>query len=272
MHRPRFRARSRLWRIDLDIRSVSLVWPCRSSDASVGLIKTEVDHYWLVSLSWCMLHLSSGVRPHRVTVFHSKVQRQYRAAQLSVNVMFIVRETSCRSYSSSWNWVVYVCVCVGGVRERWSRVTVQSVQRLIMVQMKHNDTEHVSKTGLCAPVIVVDYYWFACLCVCVLLLLLFLRAHLHVMGMLRFMFDMNQLSLPTPFYSVIVSISVYGSFNCISFHKFSWQLSVFSLCSSGLISAIFILVLSIIYLFMKVFFSRDIIPSGWLGSKHQLTK
>ena len=31
--------------IDLDIRSVSLVRPCRSSDASVGLIKTEVDHY-----------------------------------------------------------------------------------------------------------------------------------------------------------------------------------------------------------------------------------
>ena len=60
-----------------------------------------------------MLHLSSGVRPHRVTVFHRKVQRQYQAAQLSVNVVFIVRETSCRSYSSSWNWVVYVCVCWG---------------------------------------------------------------------------------------------------------------------------------------------------------------
>ena len=40
-----------------------------------------------------------------------------------------------------------------------------------------------------------------------------------------------------------------GTFNCISFHKFSRQLSVFSLCSSGLISAL--LVLSTMYLFMK---------------------
>ena len=46
--------------------------------------------------------------------------------------------------------------------------------------------------------------------------------------------DINQPSLPTPFY--------YGLFNCISFHKFSRHLSVFSLCSSGLISALFVLV------------------------------
>ena len=51
-----------------------------------------------------------------------------------------------------------------------------------------------------------------------------------------------------------------GRFNCISFHKFSRQLSAFSLCSSGLISAL--MVLSSIYLFMKVSFSPDIIPSG----------
>ena len=66
-----------------------------------------------------------------------------------------------------------------------------------------------------------------------------------------------------------VYFCLYGSFNCISFHKFSRQLSVFSLCSCGLSSAL--LVLSTIYLFMKVSFSPDIIPSGWLGSKHQLT-
>ena len=46
--------------------------------------------------------------------------------------------------------------------------------------------------------------------------------------------------------SVLVSIfCIYGPFNCLSFHKFSRQLSVFSLCSSGLISAL--LVLSTIY-------------------------
>ena len=43
-----------------------------------------------------------------------------------------------------------------------------------------------------------------------------------------------------------VYFCLYGPFNCISFHEFSRQLSVFSLCSSGLISAL--LVLSTIYL------------------------
>ena len=62
---------------------------------------------------------------------------------------------------------------------------------------------------------------------------------------------------------------LYGPFNCISFHKFFRQLSAFSVCSFGLISAL--LVLSTIFLFMKVSFCPDIIPSGWLGLKHQLT-
>ena len=66
-----------------------------------------------------------------------------------------------------------------------------------------------------------------------------------------------------------VCFCLYGPFNCISFHTFSSQLSVFLLCSSGLIFAL--LVLSTICLFMKVSFSPNIIPNGWLGSKHQLT-
>ena len=66
-----------------------------------------------------------------------------------------------------------------------------------------------------------------------------------------------------------VYFCLYGCLNCISFHTFSWQLSAFLLCFSGLGSAL--LVLSTVYLFMKVYFSLDIIPSGWLGSKHQLT-
>ena len=50
-------------------------------------------------------------------------------------------------------------------------------------------------------------------------------------------------------FSVLVSyFCLYGPFNCISFHKFSRQLSAFSICSSGLISAV--LVLSTLYLFM----------------------
>ena len=93
------------------------------------------------------------------------------------------------------------------------------------------------------------------------------------------MSDINQPCLSTPFFWYIyffflfrshVYFCLYGPFNCISFHKFSWQLSIFSLCSSGLISAL--LVLSTIFLFMKVSFSPDIIRSDWLGSKHQLKK
>ena len=56
-----------------------------------------------------------------------------------------------------------------------------------------------------------------------------------------------------------VFICLYSPFNCILFLKFSRRLSVFSLCSSSLISAS--LVLSIIYPFMKVSLSPGIIPS-----------
>ena len=65
-----------------------------------------------------------------------------------------------------------------------------------------------------------------------------------------------------------VYFCLYGPFNSISFNKFSQQLSPFSLCSSSLKSAL--LVLSTIYLFMKVSFSPDIILCGWLGLKHQI--
>ena len=63
-----------------------------------------------------------------------------------------------------------------------------------------------------------------------------------------------------------VCFCLYGPFNSISFHKFSRQLFVFSLCSSGLHSAL--MVLSTIYLFMKVSLSPDVIPCGLLGLKH----
>ena len=72
----------------------------------------------------------------------------------------------------------------------------------------------------------------------------------------------------------LVSIYVCGSFNCISFHKFFWQLSAFSHCSFGLIFAL--VVLSTTHLFMKLSFSPDKISlekilCGWLGLKHKLT-
>ena len=86
------------------------------------------------------------------------------------------------------------------------------------------------------------------------------RAHLHVVGMLRFMSHINQPSLPTLLSCSCVYFSLYGPFACISFRKLSRQLSAFSLCSSGLISAS--LVLSTIYLFMKLSFSPGIILTG----------
>ena len=66
-----------------------------------------------------------------------------------------------------------------------------------------------------------------------------------------------------------VYFSIYGPFNCISFQKFSRQLSAFSLCCPGLISAL--LVLSINYLLLKVSFSCHITLCRWLGLKNQLT-
>ena len=62
--------------------------------------------------------------------------------------------------------------------------------------------------------------------------------------------DINQPSLPTPFNLFLCLFLSYGPFTCISFHKFSRHLSVFSLCSPSLISAS--LVLSTIYIFLKV--------------------
>ena len=57
--------------------------------------------------------------------------------------------------------------------------------------------------------------------------------------------DINQPSLPTPFFYFLfcscVYFCLYGPFNCIPFHKFSRQLSAFSLCSSGLTSALLVL-------------------------------
>ena len=74
-------------------------------------------------------------------------------------------------------------------------------------------------------------------------------------------FDMNQPSLPTPFWSALVSVSVLMALSTV-FHiiLFFRQLSAFSLCSSGLISALF--VLSSTYLFTKLSLSPDKIICG----------
>ena len=81
---------------------------------------------------------------------------------------------------------------------------------------------------------------------------------------------LNQPSLPTPFYSVLASISVFMTLSIVFHYANSSDNSPLSDCSSGLISAL--LVLWNIYLFFfftKVPLSPDI-RSGWLSSK-QLT-
>ena len=82
--------------------------------------------------------------------------------------------------------------------------------------------------------------------------------------------DVNQPSLPTPFYSVLVPVFVFMALSTL-FHSINSpdNSSLFSLSSSVLNSAL--LVLSTIILFMKVSLSPDVILCGWLGLKHQLT-
>ena len=73
--------------------------------------------------------------------------------------------------------------------------------------------------------------------------------------------DKNQPSVPPPFlFCSCVCFCLYSPFNCISFSKFSRQLSAFLLCSSGQL-----------YISVKVSLSPDIILCGWRGFKHDLT-
>ena len=75
-----------------------------------------------------------------------------------------------------------------------------------------------------------------------------------------YVFDINQLGLPTPLYSVLLSVSVFMALSNV-FHSInSPENSAFSHFFSGLIFALF--VLSTICLFIKVYLSPDIIPSG----------
>ena len=93
------------------------------------------------------------------------------------------------------------------------------------------------------------------------------QAHLYMVGMLWFMSDINQLSLPTPFHSVLVSVSVFMALPIVFHYINSPDNSPF--CHSVLP------VLSLpywsfqLYISVKVSFSPDIISI--LGSKHQLT-
>ena len=88
------------------------------------------------------------------------------------------------------------------------------------------------------------------------------RAHLHVVVMLRFISDINQLSLPTPFYSAVISVSVVMALSTV-FH------SINSPDNSPFLTLFFQAYLCFIGPFnyisffeSQVSFSRDIILSG----------
>ena len=96
-------------------------------------------------------------------------------------------------------------------------------------------------------------------------------AHHHVVPTLQFMSDINRPSLPTSFYSVLVSISVFEALSTV-FHSINSpdNSPFFSLCSCGLSSALLVLSTIIISLYEK-FLQPWYNAYGWLGSKHQLT-
>ena len=58
---------------------------------------------------------------------------------------------------------------------------------------------------------------------------MFMLAHLHVARMLRFMSDINQPSLPTPLYSVLVAVSVSTALSAVFHSIISPNNSPFSL-------------------------------------------
>ena len=95
--------------------------------------------------------------------------------------------------------------------------------------------------------------------------------HLHMVGMLHFMpLTISYLSFPTPFCSVLVSFSVFLALSTV-FHSMNPLNS--SLLSYSVLPMLFVHCWSFqlyIYLYESLS-SRNIICSGWLGSKHWLT-
>ena len=78
-----------------------------------------------------------------------------------------------------------------------------------------------------------------------------------------YVFDISQPSLPTLFYSVLVSVSVLMVLS-----------TVFSSINSPSVLLVFFLPcwsFQLYYLFMKAFLSPDTLLCGWLGLQHQIT-
>ena len=81
-------------------------------------------------------------------------------------------------------------------------------------------------------------------------------------------FDISQPNLPTPFYSVLVSVSVFMALPTV-FHSINSPNSPFSHSVLPVFISAFS-ILSAVYLFVKVSFSPDIIFCGQPGLKYQV--
>ena len=131
--------------------------------------------------------------------------------------------------------------------EAWHLGQCHWIGRLCHPAVLLNKTNHMIWWEECSNVTLNALQVSVCLYVSLLFLSHTYPRRLTYMwwGCCNFCLWLNQLSLPTASCSVLESFvffCLYGPFNCISFHKFSRQLSVFSLCSFSLISALLVLI------------------------------
>ena len=134
-----------------------------------------------------------------------------------------------------------------------------------------DDWPHIVDKGrgmMASAVDSIVQYWTSCLVWIAVVFFLFLcsrwslQAHLHMLGMLWFMFfDINQLSLPTLFYSIHVSVSIFMALSTV-FHSINPPDN--SLLSHSILSLLFLPYwFCQLYILMKVFSCPDIIFCGW---------
>ena len=82
--------------------------------------------------------------------------------------------------------------------------------------------------------------------------------------------DINQPSMPTPFYSVLVSVSVFMALSAV-FHSINLSYNFpFSHSVLPIVYSFALLALSTVYLLVKVSFSHDKIHTNRMSSKRQL--
>ena len=96
-------------------------------------------------------------------------------------------------------------------------------------------------------------------------------AYVHVVGKFGFMSDINQPSLPTPLFFVLMPISVFLALSTVFRSTNSPDMSLVSHSVLPVLSLPYYWSFQLHIFLYEGSFSPETIPSGWLGSKHQLT-